>query len=534
MANVSADSSYWAPVEDFSHKSGFFHELGPTLSSPDLFISPPSDPFGIFQDIPNMISEKKLHWTQRVALIRHNLHAASRTGDFTFFKTLQAHRLLEGTDHLAALNAVIGDAADQVLASLDNYNSVMAYVHEDAFKNVYESVKTGVREQSGSYDDRRAIYYVDAAQQKEKAEKAIDKMINSAITMINAQPVNCQEEAANVWIWGTTFVADAMEVCLAQIDAIEVCLDDFIRLENAWSVVQSAVGASIGAIKGIFNLMAPCEATPDALQQQHRSEATEGTVRSMLRRMSTAMTSGMNSAAPSRRQSVMSVSSNSNMMPPVVPLQHGSIQSSGPPLRGVGWRSSALKHSKGPMELMPTIPPTPAAALLNANPFDSSFSGWVSAPPHPPSPSMLTLNSSSSNNFSISEDVPPPPSAPHAHFAPPAANTSSVQQQQQQTSAGPSSAGGQQTAPRNTFSSPAMTTATATTVTPSATTTINNNNNNAGDVAGSPGSTATSSSSNGVGGGGATGSSAGSGKSRPRSSNVQEPRPVFDDMLFSL
>ncbi|KAB2580396.1 hypothetical protein DBV05_g781 [Lasiodiplodia theobromae] len=478
-----------------------------------------------------MIAEKKLHWTQRVALIRHNLHAASRTGDFTFFKTLQAHRLLEGTDHLAALNAVIGDAADQVLASLDNYNSVMAYVHEDAFKNVYESVKTGVREQAGSYDDRRAIYYVDAAQQKEKAEKAIDKMINSAITMINAQPVNCQEEAANVWIWGTTFVADAMEVCLAQIDAIEVCLDDFIRLENAWSVVQSAVGASIGAIKGIFNLMAPCEATPDALQQQHRSEATEGTVRSMLRRMSTAMTSGMNSAAPSRRQSVMSVSSNSNMMPPVVPLQHGSIQSSGPPLRGVGWRPSALKHSKGPMELMPTIPPTPAAALLNANPFDNSFSGWVSAPP--PSPpkappsllnkfSILTLNSSS-NNFSVSEDVPPPPSAPHAHFVAPAAtttNNSSVQQQQQQqTSAGPSSAGGQQTAPRNTFS-PAMPTAATT-------------NNNAGDVAGSPGSTATSSSI--VDGGGATGSSAGSGgKSRPRSSNVQEPRPVFDDMLFSL
>ncbi|KAK8176108.1 hypothetical protein IWX90DRAFT_358713, partial [Phyllosticta citrichinensis] len=250
--------------------------------------------------------EKKLHWTQRVALIRHNLHAASRTGDFTFFKTLQAHRLLEGTDHLAALTDAIGDAADQVLASLDNYNSVMAYVHEDAFKNVYESVKTGVREQNGNYEDRRAIYYVDSAQQKEKAEKAIDKMINSAITMINAQPMHSQEEAANVWIWGTTFVADAMEVCLAQIDQIECYLDDFIRLENSWSTVQAAVGASIGAIKGIFNLMAP---------------------------MSTAMTSGINSA-PGRRQSVLSdasnnnsssnISTNPNMVPPSLP--HGSIQ----------------------------------------------------------------------------------------------------------------------------------------------------------------------------------------------------------------
>ncbi|KAK7728208.1 hypothetical protein SLS57_002680 [Botryosphaeria dothidea] len=429
-----------------------------------------------------MIAEKKLHWTQRVALIRHNLHAASRTGDFTFFKTLQAHRLLEGTDHLAALNAVIGDAADQVLASLDNYNSVMAYVHEDAFKNVYESVKTGVREQTGSYDDRRAIYYVDAAQQKEKAEKAIDKMINSAITMINAQPVNCQEEAANVWIWGTTFVADAMEVCLAQIDAIEVCLDDFIRLENAWSVVQSAVGASIGAIKGIFNLMAPCEA-PEA--QQHRSEATEGTVRSMLRRMSTAMTSGMNSAAPSRRQSVMSVS---NSMPP--PLQHGSIQT-GPPLRGVGWRPSALKHSKGPMELMPTIPPTPAAALLNTNPFDTSFN-------------------SNDQNFSVGEDVPPPPTAPPAHFPP--ASTGPTTSGMQASSGSITQRTYSPATTTNTFST-ATTSAFSNTATPAA--------SSSADGSGSPGSTTTSGSGAGAGG-----------KTRPRSSNLQEPRPVFDDMLF--
>ncbi|KAL1622132.1 hypothetical protein SLS54_005197 [Diplodia seriata] len=519
MANVSMDTSWLTPIEPFSHKSGFFHELGPTLISPDLFNPPsnnsPPDPFAIFQDLPNMLAEKKLHWTQRVALIRHNLHAASRTGDFTFFKTLQAHRLLEGTDHLAALSAVIGDASDQVLASLDNYNSVMAYVHEDAFKNVYESVKTGVREQAGSYDDRRAIYYVDAAQQKEKAEKAIDKMINSAITMINAQPVNCQEEAANVWIWGTTFVADAMEVCLAQVDAIEVCLDDFIRLENAWSVVQSAVGSSIGAIKGIFNLMAPCEA-PEA--QQHRSDATEGTVRSMLRRMSTAMTSGMNSAGPSRRQSVMSVS---NSMPPVVPLQHGSIQT-GPPLRGVGWRPSALKHSKGPMELMPTIPPTPAAALLNTNPFDSSFSG--------------------NSNFSVGEDMPPPPTAPPTtHFSTNAASSSASNnnaaqhqhQQHQQTSAGPSSAGGQQIAQRT--YSPGNTNTTSTTHPPSATNACNssNSNNNTGDNDGSPGSTATSSAASATG----SGVNSGSGKTstRPRSANVQDSvRPVFDDMLFSM
>lgn len=42
-------------------------------------------------------TERKLHWTQRIALVCHNLHAARRTGDFTFFKTLQAHALIEGT-----------------------------------------------------------------------------------------------------------------------------------------------------------------------------------------------------------------------------------------------------------------------------------------------------------------------------------------------------------------------------------------------------------------------------------------------------
>ncbi|KAF2091683.1 hypothetical protein K490DRAFT_18584, partial [Saccharata proteae CBS 121410] len=177
----------------------------------------------------------------------------------SFFKNVQAHSLVEGIDHLAALTDALGDAADQVLASLDNYNSVIAYVHEDAFKNVYESVKTGVREQSGSYDDRRAIYSVDATQQKEKAEKAIDKMINSAITMISAQPSTCQDEAANVWIIGTTFVADAMQVCQIEIDKMEGYMEDFIRLENSWSTVQSATVAAIGALKGIYTLMAPSE-----------------------------------------------------------------------------------------------------------------------------------------------------------------------------------------------------------------------------------------------------------------------------------
>ncbi|KAK8167720.1 hypothetical protein BKA80DRAFT_252390 [Phyllosticta citrichinensis] len=430
-----------------------------------------------------MIAEKKLHWTQRVALIRHNLHAASRTGDFTFFKTLQAHRLLEGTDHLAALTDAIGDAADQVLASLDNYNSVMAYVHEDAFKNVYESVKTGVREQNGNYEDRRAIYYVDSAQQKEKAEKAIDKMINSAITMINAQPMHSQEEAANVWIWGTTFVADAMEVCLAQIDQIECYLDDFIRLENSWSTVQAAVGASIGAIKGIFNLMAPSEAPSEA---QQRSEQTEGTVRSMLRRMSTAMTSGINSA-PGRRQSVLSVASNNNsssnistnpnMVPPSLP--HGSIQP--PHLPKNLFKPSSLRHSGGSFEPMATIPPTPAAAMLNTNLFETSLSRYAMSSDLDMTSilgSQLTSirpASSVDQNFSVGEDVPPIP----ANF-------------------------------RSNTSTSSMTT-------PAMTVTASSNVPRTFSPPTDPGRAPSGSPSSG---------------NRPRSSNVSDPRPPFDDMLF--
>lgn len=81
-------------------------------------------------------TERKLHWTQRIALVRHNLHAARRTSDFTFFKTLQAHALIESADYVATLNDVLGDNADIVLSTLDNLNAGIAYVHQDAFKSI--------------------------------------------------------------------------------------------------------------------------------------------------------------------------------------------------------------------------------------------------------------------------------------------------------------------------------------------------------------------------------------------------------------
>jgi hypothetical protein len=86
----------------------------------------------------------RLHWTQRVALVRHNLHSARGTNDFSFFKSLQAHALIEGTDHVATLYSSLGDNADSVLSTLDNLNAGIAYVHQDAFKAVYDAAKAAM------------------------------------------------------------------------------------------------------------------------------------------------------------------------------------------------------------------------------------------------------------------------------------------------------------------------------------------------------------------------------------------------------
>lgn len=301
--------------------------------------------------------------------MRHNLHVASHTGDFTFFKALQAHYLLEGTDHVAKLTAALGDAADSVLASLDNFNSVIAYVHEDAYKNLYEGVKTTARDENDShnnYINRRAIFYVDASSQKEKAEKAIDKMANSAITIIFSQPATAQEEAANAWMVGMTFVADAIEVCLAQINTMEHNLDDFIRLEHSWAKVQSAVSSAINAIKGIFNLMAPNDVPDNG--RHARSEHVESTVRSMLRRMSSALTSTTSSGAQSRKASSASLSSVASSFNSGSSSHHGSKVHS-------KTKHSGRALSSGDFDMMPTIPPTPADALTN--PFETSFSEYA-------------------------------------------------------------------------------------------------------------------------------------------------------------
>jgi hypothetical protein len=109
------------------------------------------------------------------------LHSARQTGDYSFFKTLQAHILLDGIDHVATLHSVLGDDADTVLSTLDNLNAGIAYVHQDAFKAVYDSAKSTMYKANNTPSSRRALLRVDIHQQRDMADLAINKTANSAI-----------------------------------------------------------------------------------------------------------------------------------------------------------------------------------------------------------------------------------------------------------------------------------------------------------------------------------------------------------------
>ncbi|KAK3060189.1 hypothetical protein LTS18_009122, partial [Coniosporium uncinatum] len=202
----------------------------------------------------NGTSSGQLHWTQRLALIRHNLHAARRTGDYSFFKTLQAHAFLEGTDYVAALTNALWDESDNVLSTLDNLNAGIAYIHQDAFKNVYDALKsivananTDAADGTGTTSelDAYAQLRVDVLQQKQAADFAIDRIADSAVALVQLQQPQHQDSVANAWIMGTTIIVDAVKVCLDELDAIERCTHDFIRLEYSWQTVQTSVEAAI-------------------------------------------------------------------------------------------------------------------------------------------------------------------------------------------------------------------------------------------------------------------------------------------------
>jgi hypothetical protein len=331
--------------------------------------------------INNMTSDTnpRLHWTQRVALVRHNLHSARRTNDFSFFKSLQAHALIEGTDHVALLYSALGDDADSILSTLDNLNAGIAYVHQDAFKAVYDGVKSAMHNSDQSLADRKSLLRVDVCQQRDMADHAIDKTANSATNFIQSQPVHSQDAVANAWITGTTIIADAVAVCLKEMELLENNLDDFIRLEYSWNTIQSSVDAAIAALRGIFSLMAPTNTNPITINNPTPPPAPQGLFG---RNLSISSIAGSDHAgAASNRSRNSSTASAFSLFkrafshgqiqppPPVKNARTGSIAMPVPEANPRSFRTSMSAacptkmptFGNHPHTILTTIPPTPAA-----------------------------------------------------------------------------------------------------------------------------------------------------------------------------
>ncbi|KAK0258214.1 hypothetical protein LTS09_006955 [Friedmanniomyces endolithicus] len=344
----------------------------------------------------NMSANKQqLHWTQRIALVRHNLHSSSRTGDFTFFKVLQASGLLEGTNHVATLSDALGGDADHILAAMDDLNAALAYVHEDAFKNVFDNLKESMRD--ANQEATKSKLYVDVTMQKNLADMAIDKTASSAIALVNQQPMHVQEYVANVWITGATIVADVIEVTLQQLDSLEPKMNDFIRMEDARNTVKASVVCAITGLKGVFLLMDPNRPpTPEKSNTRSASIASAGSA--MFRRLSTAFTPAPSSPSASRRASVVSASgttANTIANNSATFSRNGLVGSlSGHPVyRTPNYVRNSISH--GCPTSMPAasdffshtlsaIPPTPAFEEPT-DPFDTS------APPVPAVPEIPAM-----------------------------------------------------------------------------------------------------------------------------------------------
>lgn len=336
---------------------------------------------------------KQLHWTQRVALVRHNLHAASRSGEFGFFKTLQAAGFLEGINYVATLSAALGDGADTILAAMDNLNAGLAYVHQDAFKNVYDNVKDAMREGKGESHDSKL--YVDIAMQRNMADMAIDKLSSSAIALISQQTNDVQDTTANVWITGTTIIADTMEIALREMEHLEYKMDDFIRMEESWNTVKASVVGSVTGLRGVYSLMDPSSAQSSG-KASARNSSIASASGTMFRRLSNAFAAST-SPSTSRRPSVAStksvaVAASANLANFARNGSVSSVGSSVPVYRTPNYvrnsvsngcptampASSHFEHHK-----LSVIPPTPALEF-EADPFD------MSVPPVPGIPSIVT------------------------------------------------------------------------------------------------------------------------------------------------
>ena len=349
-------------------------------------------------------TNNSLHWTQRVALIRSSLHSASRSGDFTFFKSLQAAAMLEGTNHVAVLSAEMGDDVDLLLAAMDNLNAGLAYIHQDVFQKVYEALKHSMKEEGdgdATIESKRARLYVDITMQRNIADLAIDKMTNSAVALINNQSETFQESAANVWITGATIIADCIEISLKEMLALDTKMNDFIRVEESFNIVKASVVSAVTGLKGVFWLMDtsypsyPIDAKSSA---STRSASFASAGAGMFRRLSTAFAPASGaSATSSRRSSISSQAANLNLQ--AHRANSFSSTGAGPTSTPVYRTPNYVRNSvsTGCPTSMPanfeafrrnlsTIPPTPAANDDNKDPFDMD-----EVPPVPDMPALPAL-----------------------------------------------------------------------------------------------------------------------------------------------
>ena len=358
-------------------------------------------------------TSNSLHWTQRIALIRSSLHSASRSGDFTFFKSLQAAGMIEGTNHVAVLSAEMGDDVDLLLAAMDNLNAGLAYVHQDVFQKVYEGLKHSMKEEGDgdtTMESKRAKLYVDITMQRNISDLAIDKMTNSAVALINNQSETFQESAANVWITGATIIADCIEIVLKEMIALDTKMNDFIRVEESFNTVKASVVSAVTGLKGVFWLMdtsypsSPVDAKySSAASTRSASFASAGA--GMIRRLSTAFapaaasTSTGQSANSSRRSSIPSQAANLNLNLQAHRANSVSSTGAGPTSTPVYRTPNYVRNSisSGCPTSMPanfeafrqnlsTIPPTPGPDDDNKDPFDMD-----EVPPVPDMPDMPAL-----------------------------------------------------------------------------------------------------------------------------------------------
>lgn len=334
------------------------------------------------------VSVRQLQWKQRLAFVRHNLHTASITRDFSFFKCLQAFSLINASDHLSTLTSILGDddgQADSLILTLDKFNTVIACVHEDAFRNVYDSVRATFSDKPKKEKERQMLYHTEAASQRQMASNSIDKMFNSAVDAIRQHPQASQDSAAHVFITGCTFTAVAMEVALAELENIGQNLNDSSRLDSSWAVVQAAVAQTVSGMKGVFKLMADSDngTVEEPQQKRHeRSGSVDGYAKSMLRRMSTALTAplyGNSSSASSLTSPTLPSRSSSSTSFISAPSRRDSALSFTTPERSTGvgnasvnWGPSIKRSHSGHTGAMSPIPSTPSATDSNSadDPFD--------------------------------------------------------------------------------------------------------------------------------------------------------------------